>query len=267
MKITAQTKISELIKYNPATIEAIAEINTHFEKLRNPILRKLMAPRVNIAEAAKIGGCSVETFFEKLSPLGFETDAAQKEPVATAEISGFQLNSIAKENIKPLDVREDIATGKDPFSKIMRAVRELKEGEVLKVITNFFPAPLVQILKQKGFAHASENPSPEIFHNYFLKNQENQTSIGPDAAENNGFDEAYVSFEGNFQFIDVRGLEMPQPMVKILEALENLPDKVALYVYHQRIPQFLLAELKERKWQYCYKKIEEENIHLIIYKP
>ena len=78
MKIDQYTKISQLINANPAVIEAIASINRHFEKLRNPILRKILASRVTIADAAKIGGTTVQQFYEKLGPLGFHTMTAKR---------------------------------------------------------------------------------------------------------------------------------------------------------------------------------------------
>ncbi|MDX5436888.1 MAG: DUF1858 domain-containing protein, partial [Pontibacter sp.] len=56
MEIAANTKISAILKANPDAIEAIAAINRHFEKLRNPLLRKILASRVTIADAARIGG-------------------------------------------------------------------------------------------------------------------------------------------------------------------------------------------------------------------
>lgn len=72
MKIDQHTKISDLIKYDSASIDAIASIAKAFHKLKNPILRKLLASRVNIAEAAKIGKCSVLDFQRVLIPLGFQ---------------------------------------------------------------------------------------------------------------------------------------------------------------------------------------------------
>ena len=70
--IKPETKISTIIKANADAIEAIASINPHFNKLRNPILRKILASRVTVSEAAKIGKCSMECFAEKLRPLGFD---------------------------------------------------------------------------------------------------------------------------------------------------------------------------------------------------
>ncbi|MBA3899651.1 MAG: DUF1858 domain-containing protein [Bacteroidetes bacterium] len=165
MKITAQTKISELIKQNPAALEAIVSINKHFEKLRNPILRKIMASRVSIADAAKIGGCKVEAFYEKLAPLGFETvnqvESQKAEPVITYKLD---ISSIPPERIKELDVRAGIASGADPFLTIMKEIDLLKSGDVLIVINSFEPVPLIRILEKKGYDFRTEKPVPNEYH-------------------------------------------------------------------------------------------------------
>lgn len=74
MIINANTKISKVLKENAAALEAIISINPKFEKLRNPLLRKLMAARTSIGMAAKIAGFDVEKFYQKLKPLGFDID-------------------------------------------------------------------------------------------------------------------------------------------------------------------------------------------------
>ena len=74
MTINADTKIAAILKQNPAALESIISINSKFEKLRNPLLRKLMAGRTSIRMASKISGSSLEDFYSKLEPLGFEID-------------------------------------------------------------------------------------------------------------------------------------------------------------------------------------------------
>lgn len=64
MRINPQTKISALLKHNPDALEAIVALNSDFKKLRNPVLRKLMAGRTSIAMASKIGGCTPENFLK-----------------------------------------------------------------------------------------------------------------------------------------------------------------------------------------------------------
>ena len=96
MQISEKTKISALIKANPAAVEAIASISSHFEKLRNPLLRKILAPRVTIADAARMGNTSTQVFFDKLLPLGFVvTETAG--PAATAPAPAPEMPAFLKE--------------------------------------------------------------------------------------------------------------------------------------------------------------------------
>ena len=64
----------------------------------------------------------------------------------------------------------------------------------------------------------------------------------------------------------MRGLEMPQPMHKILSSLDEIPADHALYVYHKRIPVYLLPELSDRGFEYRFKEIGDGEVHLLIYK-
>src|SRR5690606_22514620 len=79
MQISEKTKISELIKANPKSVQAIAALSKPLQKLKNPILRKIMASRVTIAEAAKMGGVPVLEFRRALEPLGFVFENARTE--------------------------------------------------------------------------------------------------------------------------------------------------------------------------------------------
>jgi uncharacterized protein (DUF2249 family) len=46
--------------------------------------------------------------------------------------------------------------------------------------------------------------------------------------------------------IDVRGLEPPQPLVRVLERLDTLGEAEQLEVIHDRRPVFLYPQLDER---------------------
>ena len=73
-------------------------------------------------------------------------------------------------------------------------------------------------------------------------------------------------FKGKLETVDVRNLEMPLPMHTILEALDVLSSDKALFVYHKRIPVFLLPELEERNFSTRIKEISEAEVQLLIYK-
>ncbi|WP_276134278.1 DUF2249 domain-containing protein [Polluticoccus soli] len=261
MVIDANTKIAALIKANPAAIDAIASINAHFKKLQNPVLRKIFASRVTIADAAKIGKCDIETFFTKLRPLGFaigESKPINKDraPIdTTADISYDML----------LDVREDISSGNDPFRKIMQAIAELPKGKVLLLINSFEPRPLIGILKDRGYTSEVVEVGTDEVHTYLKKTTNEAISTDDRLTEESQFDEIKDRFNSRLQYIDVRQLPMPQPMVTILKALDSLESNTALYVYHKKVPLFLLPELKERSYQNVIKHTNE-GVELIIYR-
>src|SRR5690606_8808339 len=73
-KINEHTKISVLIKANSSTVDTLAVFNPNFKKLKNVILRKLLAPRVTIAEACTIGKCKVSDFMDQMKKIGFEVE-------------------------------------------------------------------------------------------------------------------------------------------------------------------------------------------------
>lgn len=272
MIIAANTKISALIKENPAAIDAIASINKHFEKLRNPVLRKILASRVTIADAARIGGCEVEAFYQKLEPLGFisehkQTTTAMQPAKAIVTTLPPYLAQLPEEQLVTLDVRQDIATGNDPFRKIMSAVGGITADKALLIVNTFEPTPLIAILKKKNLRHFTEVKAPDLVHTYFWKEGDTivteTETIAPPA---NNFDAAVLRFAGKVKRIDVRHLEMPQPMVTILGELEVLPAGGALYVVHKRVPQFLLPQLEERGFQVTINEVGPNEVNLLIYR-
>ena len=267
MIINAGTKIAAILKQNAAALDAIVAVNPKFEKLRNPILRKVMAGRTSLAMAAKVGGCTVEDFFMKLKPLGFETDTtAVVAEEAKKPLPAF-IASLKKEQIVELDVRPVIASGKDPLSIIVQQVKTIQPGQVLKIINTFEPTPLMALLGKQGFVSYADTINEDWVETYFYKTDDNKAPVTEvPAGSNEGWDMVLKQFEDHLRTIDVRHLEMPGPMMTILESLETLPADTALYVYHKRIPVFLLPELADRKFGYRIKEISDGEVHLLIFK-
>ncbi len=267
MKITAKTKISQIIKYDKNAIDVIASINKHFRKLKNPILAKVLASRVNVADAAKIGGISTEEFLRKLQENGYEVEINQEEKQVSQE---NKINTVMeKKNIVTLDVRPVLAGGVDPFDEIMETLRGMKEEETLLIINTFEPVPLLNIIQKRGYIFQTERPEPGVVHCFLQKS--GQVTPADEVTEvkgneTNGFDTIEIRFKGKLTEIDVRNLEMPMPMVTTLEALEKLKEGEALYVHHKRLPQYLLPELENRGYKIVKKPIDENNLKLIIFK-
>ena len=267
--INANTKIASLLKQHPGALEAIVSLSPKFTKLRNPILRKVIAARTSIAMASKIGGCRVDDFFNKLQALGFTIDktaANLEKQIVNKPIPEFMKNLRADEVIE-LDVRPVIEAGKDPLHIIVQKVKGMEAGSVLKIINSFEPTPLMHLLGKQGFESYAEVVSDELVNTFFYK-QVNKR-LPAENKENDytkGWDETADRFSGKLETIDVRDLEMPLPMHSILEALQTLPKDKALFVYHKRIPVFLLPELAEQQFSYRIKEINDGEVHLLIYK-
>jgi len=273
MKINAATKISALIKANPEVIEAIASINRHFTKLRNPVLRKILASRVTIADAARIGGTDVKVFFDKLQQLGFEPEYISAAPGATtlAERPNLPAHNVT------LDVRESLQKGLDPFNDIMNRLAQLPAQHGLLLINTFEPTPLIPILKKKGYRHFTEQKGPELFHTYFYPYGEASalnsnaaetvtTAIDAETKVETSFESLVQRYDGRLVEIDVRQLEMPLPMMTILETLTQLQPSQALLVAHRRVPQYLLPQLRERGFAYAITEPAPDQVQLLLYK-
>lgn len=263
MPINANTRISTLIRANADVIEAIASINKHFRKLRNPILRKVLASRVTIADAARIGGTEVSVFFDKLKDLGF---VCEREGGAASTPEAPPKPTLPPVGLR-LDVREDLEQGRDPFRAIMQAAEQLPPGQSLLIINTFEPIPLFSVLGKKGFGHYTEKPEVNLVLTYFFRTAAaTETASQELEAPAGDFDALLARFGDHLVEKDVRNLEMPQPMITILETLPTLAPGQALLVYHRRVPQYLLPQLAERGFAHALSQAGPNQVRLLIYK-
>ena len=269
MLINEQTKIAALLKHHPDALETIISISPDFKKLRNPILRKLMAGRTSIAMASKIGGCTPEDFFKALKPLGFEVDAQAVAVEAEEERKPIpqELKAIGADKIIDFDVREMLASGSDPLKQIQQKVKDLKADEALKIVNTFEPVPLIKLLEKQGFQYFVDRVSADKIDTYFYSKKEQNTvqDAVVEGQDSGDWEILLKKYENNLVEVDVRQMEMPMPMMTILESLETLSSGKALFVYHKRIPVFLLTELKDRNFDYRNKEVQEGEVYLLIF--
>lgn len=271
MKISPETKISAIIKENENAIDVIASVNRHFRKLKNPFLRKTLGSRVTVKEAASIGGISPDLIMEKLRLIGFEIESNSAD--------NFLNNSInSMGNIEPetgisvrttLDVRDQIAKGMDPMKLILKTSEEIKEGESFLLINSFEPLPIMHLLKESGFSSKLVKSEANLVHVYFTRERNSTITDSPEnfiLLNENDFNKKLDEYGENITRIDVRDLEMPEPMVNILEETENLKNGFALYVDHKKTPQYLLPELENRQFKVYGYEIDDDNVKLLIFK-
>jgi uncharacterized protein (DUF2249 family) len=299
MKITQHTKISKILKEKPEAIDIIAGINPNFKKLQNPILRRSLATRVSVKDAAKIGKIPVNEFLKALQQSGFEV-VFTDETKQLENKQDLMPPDFSNREIITLDVRPIINEGKDPFGYINKVAKQIKPEQILLIINDFEPIPLIEYLIGKNFIHWMKQDKEGNYLTYFKlnckkngfwkrlfgkkdvpcrfhniekpqrKNRKARQAMGekieiPEQQEGD-FEKIQNRYKGKMREIDVRDLEMPLPMQTILEQIEKLNEGEALFVHHKRIPQFLLPELKKRRFNYVAKELEPDYTYLIVYK-
>lgn len=147
--------------------------------------------------------------------------------------------------MKTLDVREDFRAGRNPCDKIQNALGSVKSGKPLRLLVPFEPVPLFEVGRNLGLIHeARKTPDGdwEVLFSYgnprgTKHTEEKQGGCGGGCSHT--APEAVVD-------VDARGLEPPQPMVKILEALEGLPEDATLSAQTDRRPIHLYPMLEAR---------------------
>ncbi|MFB9843849.1 DUF2249 domain-containing protein [Mucilaginibacter ginsenosidivorans] len=270
LTINPQTKIGRLLEVDrDLVIRTLVGLNKKFSKLKNPLLRSLLVKRVSIADACKISKTELTDFMRSMKQIGFKVtgDNPVENNIAT-------LNAPFREPLDyfELDVRPMLARDKDPLKEILACIKQLEDGQGLKLINTFEPLPLIHLLADKGFSFRVEQPEPNLIVTYFSKagSTPDETATIPltaPAVDNDQFDRLLKKFdEHRIIFLDVRQLEMPKPMLAILEQTPNLVAGSALYVYHKKIPVYLLPELEKQGLSYVFKKIGPTDVNMLIYK-
>ena len=82
-----------------------------------------------------------------------------------------------------LDVREDIRSGKEPFSKIMSTVARLGADENLLLLAPFEPKPLFAVLAKQGFAHHARQTENNDWEIWFTRTAKNHMEAGDNQRE------------------------------------------------------------------------------------
>lgn len=289
--INSETRISELIKANPVVIDTLVELNPNFSKLRNPILRNLLARRVSISDACAIAGCKLSDFLDKMISIGFETDGQADTSLYKNGDHTTVAMFTGGLKVVVLDVRPVLTAGDDPLKLILKTCKALKDYECLKIINTFEPIPLVNLLAKQGYRSWSERPDKDTVYTWFVKwrIKPDMTSIDRERGSEKrfrlkagiGLGEAEaglmnttLEFEQMIEFfgperirtIDVRDLEMPKPMIRILDILSDLNKDEALFVYHKKLPVFLLPELEDRGFRYFIENRPAGQINMLICK-
>ncbi len=127
--------------------------------------------------------------------------------------------------VHEFDVRPLLAAGQGPIGAILQAVHALPPGGSLRLIAPFEPVPLYARLGDAGFDHAVRQRGDGAY----------EVTFSPRAPR-----------RPDPMLLDLRGLEPPQPMMRVLEEIEGLPDGGVILARTRFRPVHLLEILEQR---------------------
>jgi hypothetical protein len=261
MRFTAETVVADAIAADPSVIDRLAALHPAFEKLRNPLLRKVMARLVTLREAAKVAGVAVETVVAAANGAPPEPAVASPPPAAAEDEAPLWVNNADLHERVALDVRPILAEGGEPLGPIMRVAATVPPGGLLILDAPFDPAPLRRVRGNKGFDSYRRALADDHWRVWFRRRHEEASPPPPAPAPGDG-PKQWRDAAG--LHIDVRGLEPPQPMHEILKLLESGAAPDGIIVHHEREPVFLYPELAERGWQHALLPADEGEVRIQI---
>ena len=274
-------RVIDVLARDERLVEVFIRHAPHFEKLRSPAMRRVMARLVTVEQAARMAGVAADVLVRDLNValLGERVARDASAPSHGAESSSLPgvAHRPAALRVVELDVRDDLRAGREPFSRILATVNALEDDQGLRLRTIFEPVPLFALLAKRGFLHESRRDAPDDWSAWFwrasarhdggvqiprlaaLARDDTHVQIprlAPLARDDSGCaplardDGAHAAADderGEHEvWLDVRGLEPPQPMLRTLAALETLPEGQVLVQINVRVPQLLLPVLAER---------------------
>ncbi len=149
--INPDTKVGALLDNFPELETVLIQMAPAFEKLRNPILRKTVAKVASLRQIALVGNVPLSELISKLRLAagveGTETTFDESEAVVTEAPTWFDPSKI----VKSFDARALIDAGENPLPQVLPFIQALKKGKILELITPFVPAPMIDLMKQKGY--------------------------------------------------------------------------------------------------------------------
>jgi uncharacterized protein (DUF2249 family) len=267
ISIAPTDRVSDVLARDESLVDVFVRYAPHFAKLRNRAMRRVMARLVTVEQAARTAGVPVEILLRDLNAAldapvsashgAHAIDGPPAEPAPAAGprsiADAVKLRHPPNAPIVDLDVCDDLRVGREPFSRIMAAVGALHAEDVLHLRAIFEPVPLFSVMERRGFVHESRENAPGDWSVWFWRREAERAPAPTTAPGESTGGEApplpaaqdYAE-NASLHWLDVRGLEPPEPLLRTLAALDDLPDGHTLIQVNVRVPQFLIPMLGER---------------------
>lgn len=184
MIITEDMKVRDALKVNEHMLDAFVWLAPEFERLRKPALRRVMAGRVSVSQAARIAGLPLAEALYVLNLAAGEDEERlsaelrllpqrtferryENSPRRPRELAGL---ADTDGRVVFVDVTPQVGRDEDPRPAVMRGLMALdEERDVLLLRHRHDPVPLRDLFAARGFMSWAEERQPHDWYVYFYR--------------------------------------------------------------------------------------------------
>ncbi len=152
--ITPETRLNKVLDLHPQMVDHIVALNPHdFARLSNPLMRRLMAPRITLGRLAAMLHMPIdELLHHVVTHSGVVAVGALQSslPQSPAERPGWIADAsgtaVATVDLLPMDEALD----SDPLPPVMAALKRLPPGGVVRIKHKWEPQPFYDMWTKLG---------------------------------------------------------------------------------------------------------------------
>jgi hypothetical protein len=166
-EITPQTMVIDMLENYPELEDKLIEISPIFEKLKNPILRKTVSKVATLKQAATIGNVQIGDLINQLREAAGLNNLDVEDDASTKKSKPDWVN---KEKVKiEYDAFIDLENGIHPAGKVTKEIHDITGDELYLLSTPFVPAPLIQMVEEKGYEVYVDDMGDQMFETYIKR--------------------------------------------------------------------------------------------------
>jgi len=169
LQIKPSTKVAQLLDAYPELEEVLIKLAPPFKKLKNPILRKSVAKVATLQQAAIVGRLDLSTMIDQLrQAVGLApieaTEASSVDDYLGTAPNWFDASCVSKSIDDRAGDSDEMA-----ITRIVRALKDLAEHQVIELTTTFLPAPGIDVARGRGLRTWTVQKQDDLYKTYFTR--------------------------------------------------------------------------------------------------
>ncbi|MDR3615307.1 MAG: hypothetical protein P4L53_17240 [Candidatus Obscuribacterales bacterium] len=170
------SKLSEALNAHPAVLDYIISLNPgEFERLRNPLMRKVMPQRITLRRVAVMAGIKEVEIVARVNeiaglPIDLSAPSSHHEqlPGSPADKPGWLIHAAPEEIIWVDLIPTDEVLG-DPMPTVSTAINTMKHGSIVGIKHKWEPQPFYDIWYARGFDFWAEKINKDLWHVFVFR--------------------------------------------------------------------------------------------------